>query len=306
MLFGYTKQLIWSGIGFTFFITAFCIEVYPLVNDFWTKVGLQSNNTTPNFDFSNKSFNLYLSDRETGTGGNITFFGNSLTNAIKCALSVSIAFSALLGRAGHLECLIVSVFGVIGFELNRQIVQENQGTDTFGTFYIFTFGGFMGLALGLLSMLRERKAMNQLDRASMKKYTSSEYSSAYAAFGALIIFALFPLLSYEIDAYTRYNSYSPYTNPVCIIIGMGSGLIGAMFVSLLINGTLILRDALHGPIAGAIVVGASSLYITIPTYAFVAGASGGIIQALIQNLVEKPAARKRMIVSTVSWTLFGF
>ena len=146
--------MIWSGIGFTFFITGFCIEVYPLVNDFWTKVGLQSNNSTPNFDFSNKTFNLYLSDRETGTGGKITYFGNSLTTAIKCALSVSIAFSSLLGRAGHLECLIVSVFGVIGFELNRQVVQENQGTDTFGTFYIFTFGGFMGLALGLLSMLR--------------------------------------------------------------------------------------------------------------------------------------------------------
>lgn len=140
----------------------------------------------------------------------------------------------------------------------------------------------------------------------MKKYTSSEYSALYSAFGALIIFALFPLLSYEIDSYTRYNSHSPYTNPVSVIIGMGSGLIGAMFISLLINGTLILRDALHGPIAGAIVVGASSLYITNPTFAFVAGASGGIIQSLIQNLVEKPAARKRMIVSTVSWTLFGF
>lgn len=63
---------------------------------------------------------------------------------------MAVAFSAVLGRVGHLECLIVAVFGTVGFELNRQIIQQNQGIDTFGTFYIFTFGGFMGLALGVL------------------------------------------------------------------------------------------------------------------------------------------------------------
>jgi hypothetical protein len=54
----------------------------------------------------------------------------------------------------------------------------------------------MGLGLGLLSLYRERKTLNQLDRASMKKYTGSEYSTLFALFGSLIIFALFPLLSY--------------------------------------------------------------------------------------------------------------
>jgi hypothetical protein len=68
---------------------------------------------------------------------------------------------------------------------------------------------------------------------------------------------------------------------------------------------LIIRDALHGPIAGAIVVGASSLYISNPVYAFVAGAAGGIIQSLIQNLIEKRGATRKWIVSTVSWSLFG-
>jgi hypothetical protein len=255
-------------------------------------------------------FNLYLSDRETGmisstSTGQASYYGNSITNAIKCALSVSIAFSAILGRAGQLECLIVTALGIVGFELNRQIIQENQGEDTFGTFYIFTFGGFMGLGLGLLSLIRERKALNLLDRSSMKKYTSSESSTLYSLFGALIIFALFPLLAYEIDAYSRYNQYSPYTSPVCIIIGLATGAIGSILVSTLINGYIIARDAIHGPIAGAIVVGASSLYITNPTYAFVAGLSGGIIQGLIQNLIEKRAARNRWIVSTVSWSLFG-
>lgn len=151
LLFGYSRRLAWSGIGFTFFITAFCIEVYPLVNSFWTKTAIQSNNSpTLGFGYDNRDYNIFLSDRETSPNSARTFYGNSLTNAIKCALSVAVAFSAVLGRVGHLECLIVAVFGTVGFELNRQIIQQNQGIDTFGTFYIFTFGGFMGLALGLL------------------------------------------------------------------------------------------------------------------------------------------------------------
>ncbi len=73
---------------------------------------------------------------------------------MKCALSVVIAFSSILGRAGQLECLFVSIIGVIGFELNRQIILERIGSDSFGTFYIFAFGGCMGLVLGLFLLLR--------------------------------------------------------------------------------------------------------------------------------------------------------
>lgn len=51
LIFGYTRRLVWSGIGFTFFITALCIELYPLVNAFWTKTGLQINNTQTSFSF---------------------------------------------------------------------------------------------------------------------------------------------------------------------------------------------------------------------------------------------------------------
>ena len=94
----------------------------------------------------------------------------------------------------------------------------------------------MGLGLGVLSLFRERKVLNQLDRASMRKYNGSDYSVFYSLFGALIIFALFPLLSYEFDSYSRYNNFSPYTNPACVIVAMGSGTIGAMIVSILIHG----------------------------------------------------------------------
>ncbi len=64
-MFGYTRKLMWSGIGFTFFITALCIEVYPLINNFWTKAKIQSNNmNSPDFSFDKKGYSLYLTNRE--------------------------------------------------------------------------------------------------------------------------------------------------------------------------------------------------------------------------------------------------
>jgi len=65
---------------------------------------------------------------------------------------------------------------------------------------------------------------------------------------------------------------------------LGSGAVGSLATSTIINGNLILRDIIHGPIAGAIVVGASSLYIVSPLYALIAGFAGGVFQAAIQNI----------------------
>ena len=75
--------------------------------------------------------------------------------------------------------------------------------------------------------------------------------------------------------------------PLCIILGMGAGVVGAILVSIMYNGYLIARDATHGVVAGAIVAGASSLYLLNPSYALIAGGVGGLIQALIQNIFER-------------------
>jgi hypothetical protein len=48
-------------------------------------------------------YNIFLSDRESASfSKQRSFYGNSLINALKCGLSLSIAFSSILGRAGQL------------------------------------------------------------------------------------------------------------------------------------------------------------------------------------------------------------
>lgn len=96
---------------------------------------------------------------------------------------------------------------------------------------------------------------------------------------------MFPILAYQSDAYNNFNHYSPYVSPLCIVLGLGAGVVGSLFTTTLINGIIIYRDLIHGLIAGAIVVGSSSLYVSNLMYSIIAGVTGGIIQAIIQNLI---------------------
>jgi hypothetical protein len=54
LIFSYNKRLLWSGVGFTFFITAFILQLYPLINSFWINTTLIGDTvqgvTTPRFD----------------------------------------------------------------------------------------------------------------------------------------------------------------------------------------------------------------------------------------------------------------
>jgi len=127
----------------------------------------------------------------------------------------------------------------------------------------------------------------------------------FSIFGALIIFAFFPFLAFEIDAYIYQNLFSDFSAPLFILLGMGAGCIGAICCSILINGHLIVRDATHGVIAGAIAIGAASLYLIVPAYALITGFISGFIQAIIQNYLERYGVAKGYIISTVSWSLFG-
>lgn len=46
LIFSYNKKLLWSGLGFTFFITSFVLQLYPLINTFWLKTKILKTSTT--------------------------------------------------------------------------------------------------------------------------------------------------------------------------------------------------------------------------------------------------------------------
>lgn len=61
LIFSYNKKLIWSGIGFTFFITAVVIQLYPLINAFWLKTQILTQSSTT-FQDADKTFTIQLTN----------------------------------------------------------------------------------------------------------------------------------------------------------------------------------------------------------------------------------------------------
>lgn len=188
----YMKKLVWSGLGFAFLITALTLELYPLINNFWAKTHIHS--TTSSLAWSQHSFKILLNNSGQASD---KLYGNTICNGFKCALANIAAFSSILGRAGALECWMVIILGTIGFELNRIIILS-LSNDPFGTYFIFTFGGFMGLALGVILNIFREKLDNGCSTSKNSFNTSYFFSSMMAVLGSLIIFVLFPFLAYEV------------------------------------------------------------------------------------------------------------
>ncbi len=86
-------------------------------------------------------------------------------------------------------------------------------------------------------------------------------------------------------------------------MAMGAAIVGAVIFSVLINGSVIARDLIHAPIAGGIIAGSASFFITAPVYIFVVGFTGGAVQTVLQNVFQK--GKNGAVISSISWTLFG-
>lgn len=110
--------MVWTGMGFTLLITALSIEMYFMINCFWTKAVIwYKADATTQFTDSSKLYNFFLINTVESSR-----YMATLTGGFRCALANVVAFSAIMGRAGPLEALFVVIFGTIGYELNRQIL----------------------------------------------------------------------------------------------------------------------------------------------------------------------------------------
>lgn len=102
------------------------------------------------------------------------------------------------------------------------------------------------------------------------------------------------------------NLFSYYTPIICVIFSIAGSTFACIGLGLIFYGRPIVRHFVYGPIAGAVIGGASSFYISNPVYAFVVGVAGGMLQTIFmsiqQYLVNSKGIRP---LTTVSFTLFG-
>ena len=120
-------------------------QFFFLANAFWTRSQVQNSNQT---SFKEIIARIYLSNEIFSSSANNTYEA-TVVGAAKCALSLSVAFSAIGGRAGFLEAFLVVLVGTPIHQLNTELVAR-FATDYGGTISVFLFGGCMGIIMSLM------------------------------------------------------------------------------------------------------------------------------------------------------------
>ncbi len=101
------------------------------------------------------------------------------------------------------------------------------------------------------------------------------------------------------------NKFLRYTSIICVILSIAASTLTTISISLISKGGLVVRHLVYGPIAGAVIGGASAYYTTNPVYAIVIGVVGGIIQTICMLIKENVVNKGMKPITTVSFSLFG-
>lgn len=101
----YIRTASWSGLGYTLFILAISLQLYMLIQVFWTKAQVQpswQNFFTPTANWMGLT-PLYAT------------FGGSFSNAVQSAIAVFVSYSAIHGRVSPLEVFLHTIVTVSAF-----------------------------------------------------------------------------------------------------------------------------------------------------------------------------------------------
>jgi hypothetical protein len=101
---------------------------------------------------------------------------------------------------------------------------------------------------------------------------------------------LLPLLAYEADQSLQESNFQRYIAPLSILLSMGSAIITSIAVSMFVNGDnkingVRVKDVLNAQIAGGIICGAASFYITTPYLGLITGVVAGVTQYFFDNFI---------------------
>lgn len=268
-MFSLGKNKIWSALGFTFFITAISFQFYFLVSWFWTNVGISGNSTF--FSWGNR-IPVFLT---SSNSLNVATNSNTAIQAFKCSLANSIAFAAIAGRAGLLEAMLISLFGTILYELNRQLVSR-YCFDFGGSMTVFCFGGFFGSVISIvLYHCRQKK-----DFKNHAFRLSGKFSYFLAAMGSLFCWVFFPFMNIDVPVSLVYNNSGGLNTIYCV----SACVLTTISLTCIINGKIDLKEVILSPVAGGVAAGSSAAIINNSLSALLLGVGAAMLLVLFLQL----------------------
>lgn len=93
---------------------------------------------------------------------------------------------------------------------------------------------------------------------------------------------------------------------LCVFFSISGSTISCVALGLIFYGRFIVRHLVYGPVAGAVIGGAASFYISNPVYAILVGVVGGMLQAIFMSIQQYLVNTKgNRPITTISFTLFA-
>lgn len=173
-------------MALTLLIFALTIQHYFMMRAFWDKAG--ANDPLAAKNFGEKRYDT-LSFLNKGQDRGITtaLTHASIADAIACAISLIIAFSALVGRIQILEVFFLTLFGSFLYEVNNQLFWNIFITDIGYGMRIFIFGSVLGIVSSCI--------LGKKDTTIHHYYYKSVYvTRSLGLVGLVIILAAYPML----------------------------------------------------------------------------------------------------------------
>ena len=141
----FLRRYAYSSLGYTFYLSAFCVQISILINGF---------------------FHCLLKNKWNTIELDIT----SLITGDFSAGAVLISMGALLGKTSINQMITMAFFEIIFYSINESIgVQIYEAVDMGGSMYVHMFGAYFGLAVSFV--------LSSYDKPLKNSKNSSNYNS---------------------------------------------------------------------------------------------------------------------------------
>ncbi|KAJ6234240.1 rh50 [Anaeramoeba flamelloides] len=254
--FGFIRSFLrfygYSSVGYTLFLTAFCLQFGIILKVFWDQL----------HDGNFMKHSLTIDD---------------LIEGLYCASTVLISFGVILGRTTPFQMLMIAFCELILYSFNYYFsIVLAEGIDLGRSMTVHTFGSFFGFAISVF--LRQHNGTLQNE-----KYISDSYSEMFTWIGTLIMWVMFP--SFNTALATPQSSYRSIINTLLAIC---SSCCASFLLSPFFNkGKFNVIDIQGATLAGGIAIG-SSANLCVSLYgAMIIGFAGGLFSIIGYEILSK-------------------
>jgi ammonium transporter Rh len=211
------------------------------------------------------------------TFGRFTSSQKNWSLAEYCAISMTIAFGAFIGKVNNLQMLIATLIGILLYSVNEKILFKSLDVmDMGGSITIWIFGAFYGLGVSWWLNYKEAK--------ESRNWVTNHLSNNFALIGTLFLWCFFPSFNAGDIEDVRTENMAVVNTYFCLI----GSLIGAYLTSkILYKGKFHVEHLLNATLVGGIIMGAGGEILQESFVAYIVGGVFGILSALSYTSVSK-------------------